>query len=81
MPKQSVNIKYGKSSNKTMRTKKASTIRPVGRPKLYDVRLELALSNEMLRAIDRIRKDDESRLDVIRRAIAREISRPEGAGQ
>jgi hypothetical protein len=46
-----------------------------GRPKLWAVRILLPLSADMLESIDRARKPDETRLDLIRAALIRELRR------
>lgn len=46
-----------------------------GRPKLYGLRIVLPLAEGTLADIDAIISDGETRLDVIRMAIEREITR------
>lgn len=46
-----------------------------GRPKLYGIRILLPLPDEMLVDIDAVRGDSETRVDLMRSAIEREIKR------
>lgn len=47
----------------------------LGRPKLYERRIVLALAEGTLADLDAVTGADETRLDVIRMAIEREITR------
>jgi metal-responsive CopG/Arc/MetJ family transcriptional regulator len=58
-----------------MRSKKPKVFNPPHRPKLYGVRLLVSLTDEMLADIDRFKGGNETRLDVIRGAIERELER------
>jgi hypothetical protein len=55
--------------------KNAPKRRPIGRPKLYEMRLLLPMAAGMLADIDAIIGKGETRLDLIRAAIEREIER------
>jgi hypothetical protein len=55
--------------------KKRKEIRAVGRPLLYPVKILLPLAAETLVEIDGAVQPDETRLDLIREAIERELSR------
>ena len=46
-----------------------------GRPKLYETRIMMSVTYQMLDAIDRVLDEDETRLDLIRIAIERELKR------
>jgi hypothetical protein len=48
-----------------------------GRPLVYGVRLLLLLTDETVAGIDAARGDDESRVQLIRSAIERELERRE----
>jgi hypothetical protein len=50
-------------------------VRNVGRKKLWEIRLTLPISTEMLEEIDASLEKDEARLDMIRAAIDRELKR------
>lgn len=63
----------GKNAAKT--AKKAPQGKPIGRPKLYGQQILLLLSNGMLADIDAVIREGETRLDLIRAAIEREIER------
>ena len=52
----------------------------MGRKKLWAERLTLPISTEMLERIDRLLSRDETRLDLIREAIERELKRRERKG-
>lgn len=49
----------------------------MGRKKLWDERILLPLASETLERIDAALRDDETRLDLIRAAIERELKRRE----
>lgn len=52
----------------------------MGRKKLWDERLTLPISTEMLERIDGLLAKDEARLDLIREALERELKRRERKG-
>jgi hypothetical protein len=63
------------SKKPAKRAKKAPERKRIGRPKLYGQQILLLLSAGMLADIDAIVGEDETRLDLIRGAIEREIER------
>ena len=64
-----------RAKNATGRAKKARKREGGGRPKLYDLRLMLSISAGMMADIDAVSGKRETRADLIRVAIAREIER------
>lgn len=54
-----------------------ATPRRVARPKVFPIRITLPLTVEMLASVDGVRAPKETRLEMIREAISREISRRE----
>jgi hypothetical protein len=62
-----------------MDRKKHKQLKPVPRgfPKIYGARIQLPLTDTMLAALDSARDGEETRLDVIRTAIERELKRRE----
>lgn len=53
----------------------------MGRIKLFGARIVLPLKQETLAQIDELTAKDETRLDLIREAIERELKRREAAGR
>ena len=64
-----------REKNATRKAKSARKRKAVGRPKLYDLRLMLSISAGMMADIDAVSGKRETRADLIRVAIAREIER------
>ena len=64
-----------RAKNATRKAKKARKRAGSGRPKLYDLRLMLSISAGMMADIDAVSGKRETRADLIRLAIAREIER------
>ena len=64
-----------RAKNATRRAKSARKRKAGGRPKLYDLRLMLSISAGMMADIDAVSGKRETRADLIRVAIAREIER------
>ena len=64
-----------RAKNATRQAKKARKRKTRGRPKLYDLRLMLSISTGMMADIDAVSGSRETRADLIRVAIAREIER------
>lgn len=64
-----------RAKNATGRAKTPRKRKIVGRPKLYDRRLILSISAGMIADIDAVSGPRESRADLIRVAIEREIER------
>lgn len=54
-----------------------STTRRVGRKKLFNNRLTVPISDELLNRVDAVLISDENRLDLIRDALTREVMRRE----
>lgn len=52
----------------------------MGRKKLWDERILLPLTSEMLERVDAALQKDEARLDLIRLAIEKELKRRERKG-
>ena len=59
----------------TRGAKRAPKGKPVGRPKLYELRMMLSISAGMIADIDAVSAKGETRADLIRVAIEREIER------
>ena len=55
----------------------SETASRVGRKKEWDERITLPITSEVLARLDAAKRDDETRLDVIRQAIDRELKRRE----
>ena len=64
-----------RAKNATRGGKNAQKGKAVGRPKLYELRMMLSLSAGMMADIDAVSGKDETRADLIRAAIEREIER------
>lgn len=59
----------------------SDTARKMGRTKLWPIRLTLPVTEELRDRLDAAREGEESRLDVIREAVERELKRRERAAR